>query len=96
MSKHTLFTRKVKLKICVGIFLIVGLCGTLFFIRSSAFLDWVERRLETELKNRMDNTYRARIGKIEGEYLREHQHQKHGDFQGKHTGNLHGKSHIQI
>ena len=69
MSKHTLFTRKVKLKIFVGIFLIVGLCGTLFFIRSRTFLNWVEGRLETELQNRIDDTYTADIGKIEGNIL---------------------------
>ena len=69
MSKHTLFTRKVKLKIFVGVFLIVGLCGTFFFIRSRTFLDWVEGRLETELKNRITEDYKASIGKIEGNIL---------------------------
>ncbi|MCY3721025.1 MAG: translocation/assembly module TamB domain-containing protein [Candidatus Poribacteria bacterium] len=69
MSKHTLFTRKVKLKIFVGLFFIVGLCGAFFFIRSSTFLDWVEGRLETELKNRIDATYTANVGKIEGNIL---------------------------
>ncbi|MXV84621.1 hypothetical protein F4Z98_14765 [Candidatus Poribacteria bacterium] len=69
MSKHTLFTRKVKLKIFVGLFFIVGLCGAFFFIRSTTFLDWVEGRLETELKNRIDATYTANVGKIEGNIL---------------------------
>ena len=67
--KSALFLRKVKLKICIGILLLVGLCGTFFFIRSSTFLDWVEGRLETELKNRMDATYTANVGKIEGNIL---------------------------
>ena len=58
-----------KISIFVGIFLIVGLCGTLFFIRSRTFLDWVEGRLETELKNRINATYTANIGKIEGNIL---------------------------
>ena len=57
------------ISIFVGIFLIVGLCGTLFFIRSRTFLDWVEGRLETELKNQIDDTYTANIGKIEGNIL---------------------------
>ena len=57
------------ISIFVGIFLIVGLCGTLFFIRSRTFLDWVEGRLETELKNRIDATYTANIGRIEGNIL---------------------------
>ena len=67
--KSALFLRKVKLKIFVGIFLIVGLCGTLFFIRSRTFLDWVEGRLETELKNRIDSSYTATVGNIEGNIL---------------------------
>ena len=57
------------LSICVGTFLIVGLCGTLFFIRSRTFLDWVEGRLETELKNRISPNYTANVGKIEGNIL---------------------------
>ena len=69
MSKRTLFPRKVKLKIFVGLFLIVGLCGTFFFVRSRTFLDWVERRLETELKNRIDTNYRVNVGNIEGNIL---------------------------
>ena len=67
--KSALFLRKVKLKICIGILLVVGLCGTFFFIRSSTFLEWVEGRLETELKNRIDSTYTANVGKIEGNIL---------------------------
>ncbi len=61
--------RLQKISIFVGIFLIVGLCGTLFFIRSRTFLDWVEGRLEIELKNRIDTNYKASIGKIEGNIL---------------------------
>ena len=57
------------ISIFVGIFLIVGLCGTLFFIRSRTFLDWVEGRLETELKNRIDSSYTANVGNIEGNIL---------------------------
>ncbi len=67
--KAALFFRKVKLKIFVGIFLIVGLCGAFFFVRSQTFLDWVEGRLETELKNRIAGDYTANIGKIEGNIL---------------------------
>ena len=67
--KSALFLRKVKLKICFGIFLIVGLCGTLFFIRSRPFLDWVEERLETELKNRINTHYTVNVGNIEGNIL---------------------------
>ena len=67
--KVKLKTRKVKLKIFVGLFLMLGLCGTFFFIRSRTFLDWVEGRLETELKNRIDTTYTANVGKIEGNIL---------------------------
>ena len=58
-----------KIPIFVGLFLIVGLCGTFFFIRSRTFLDWVEGRLETELKNRITEDYKASIGKIEGNIL---------------------------
>ena len=57
------------ISIFVGIFLIVGLCGTFFFIRSSTFLDWVEGRLEIELKNRIDTHYTANVGNIEGNIL---------------------------
>ncbi len=67
--KAALFFRKVKLKIFVGIFLIVGLCGAFFFVRSRTFLDWVEGRLETELKTRITGDYTANIGKIEGNVL---------------------------
>ena len=56
------------ISICIGILLFVGL-GTFFFIRSSTFLEWVEGRLETELKNRIDGTYTANVGKIEGNIL---------------------------
>ena len=58
-----------KISIAIGLFLIVGVCGTFFFIRSRTFLDWVEGRLETELKNRITDDYKASIGKIEGNIL---------------------------
>ncbi len=61
--------RLLKISIFLGIFLIVGLFGTFFFIRSQTFLNWVERRLETELKNRITDDYTASIGKIEGNIL---------------------------
>ena len=61
--------RLQKTSIFVGIFLIVGLCGAFFFVRSQTFLDWVEGRLETELKNRITGDYTANIGKIEGNIL---------------------------
>lgn len=57
------------ISIFVGLFLIVGLCGTFFFIRSRTFLDWVEGRLETELKNRIDTDHTAKVGNIEGNIL---------------------------
>ncbi|MDD9974443.1 MAG: AsmA family protein, partial [Candidatus Poribacteria bacterium] len=61
--------RLLKISIFIGIFLIIGLFGTFFFIRSQTFLNWVERRLETELKNRITDDYTASIGKIEGNIL---------------------------
>ena len=61
--------RLQKTSIFAAIFLVVGLCGALFFIRSRTFLEWVEGRLETELKNRINDTYTANIGKIEGNIL---------------------------
>lgn len=61
--------RLQKISIFVGVFLIVGLCGAFFFIRSRTFLDWVEGRLETELKNRIDTNYTANVGDIEGNIL---------------------------
>ncbi|MDE0467405.1 MAG: translocation/assembly module TamB domain-containing protein [Candidatus Poribacteria bacterium] len=61
--------RLLKISIFLGIFLIIGLFGTFFFIRSQTFLNWVERRLETELKNRITDGYTASIGKIEGNIL---------------------------
>ena len=61
--------RLQKISIFIGIFLIIGLFGTFFFIRSQTFLNWVEGRLETELKNRITDDYTASIGKIEGNIL---------------------------
>ena len=58
--------RLQKISIFLGIFLIIGLCGTFFFIRSQTFLNWVEGQLEIELKNRIKGDYTASIGKIEG------------------------------
>ena len=58
-----------KISIFVGIFLIVGLCGTFFFIQSRTFLGWVEGRLEIELKNRITDDYTASIGDIKGNIL---------------------------
>ena len=55
-----------KISIFLGISLIILLCGTLLFIRSETFLNWVEKRLETELKNRMTDDYTISIGSIEG------------------------------
>ena len=60
--------RLKKISIFVGIFLIAGVCGTLFFIRSRTFLDWVEGRLAAELQNRITDAT-ARIGNIEGNIL---------------------------
>ena len=58
-----------KISIFVGIFLVVGLCGAFFFIQSRTFLDWVEGRLEIELKNRITDDYTASIGDIKGNIL---------------------------
>ena len=60
--------RLKKISVFIGIFLVVGLCGTLFFIRSRTFLNWVEGRLAAEIQNRITNTT-ARIGNIEGNIL---------------------------
>lgn len=48
---------------------IAFICGAFFFIRSRTFLDWVERRLEVELGNRIINGYTADIGEIHGNIL---------------------------
>ena len=48
---------------------IILICGTFLFIRSGTFLDWVEARLEVELKNQITDSYTADIGKIEGNIL---------------------------
>ena len=55
-----------KIAIFLGIFIILALCGGFFFVRSDAFLDWVETRLESELDNRIAEGYTADIGKITG------------------------------
>lgn len=61
--------RLQKISIFLGIFLIIGLCGTFFFIRSETFLNWVEKRLKTELENRIAKHYTANIGDIKGNIL---------------------------
>lgn len=55
-----------KIAIFLGIFIILALCGGFFLIRSDAFLNWVEKRLETELRNRTTDDYTVSIGNIEG------------------------------
>ena len=55
-----------KIAIFLGIFIILAGCGGFFFIRSDAFLNWVEKRLESELENRIAKGYTADIGDIKG------------------------------
>ena len=58
----------IKIFVCLSIAFI---CGAFFFIRSETFLDWVEERLEVEIRNRITDGYTADVGKITREYLRE-------------------------
>ena len=55
-----------KIAIFLGIFIILVLCGGFFFVRSDAFLNWVETRLESELANRIAEGYTADIDDIKG------------------------------
>jgi len=55
-----------RISIFLGIFIILALCGTFFFLRSETFLNWVETRLALELENRIAKGYTAEIGKIKG------------------------------
>ena len=55
-----------KISIFIGIPLIILLCGALVFVQSETFRDWVEKRLETELRNRLTDDYTISIGNIEG------------------------------
>ena len=61
--------RVKKIAISLGIFFIIGLCGTFFFIHSNRFLNWVETRLATELEHLLKDGYTANIGDIEGSIL---------------------------
>ena len=68
-SKIKRFWRPANL---IKIFLFLGIvcvCGVFFFIRSDAFLNWVEGQLETELKNRIMGDYTVDVGKIKGNIL---------------------------
>ena len=58
-----------KISIILGITLIIVLCAGFLFIRSEAFLNWVEKRLETELESRITKGYTADIGNIKGSIL---------------------------
>ena len=55
-----------KIAIFLGIFIILVFCGGFFFVRSDAFLKWVEGRLESELASRITQGYTADVGDIEG------------------------------
>ena len=55
-----------KIAIFLGIFIILGLCGGFFFVRSDAFLKLVEKRLESELGSRIAEGYTADIDDIKG------------------------------
>ena len=46
--------------------MIILLCGALLFVQSETFRVWVEKRVETELRNRLTDDYTISIGKIEG------------------------------
>ena len=68
-SKIRRFWRPTNL-IKIFVFLSIAfICGAFFFIRSRTFLDWVEGRLEFELRNRITNSYTADIGEIQGNVL---------------------------
>ena len=55
-----------RISIFLGIFIILALCGTFFFLRSDAFLNWVETRFASELERRMAEGYTAKVGEIKG------------------------------
>ncbi len=55
-----------RISIFLGIFIILALCGTFFFLRSDAFLNLVETRLASELESRIAKDYTAEIGEIKG------------------------------
>ena len=55
-----------KISIILGISLVIVLCGAFFFLRSDAFLNWVETRLESELESRITKGYTADVGDIKG------------------------------
>ena len=55
-----------KISIFLGISFIILLCGALVFVQSETFLNWVEKRLETELKNRLTDDYTISVEDIEG------------------------------
>ena len=46
--------------------MILALCAGFFFLRSDAFLNWVETRLASELQSRIKDDYTADIGDIKG------------------------------
>ncbi|MXV74535.1 hypothetical protein F4Z99_09670, partial [Candidatus Poribacteria bacterium] len=58
-----------KIAIFFGIFIILALCGGFFFSRSDTFLNWVEKRLATELEYRLTDDYKASVGDIKGSIL---------------------------
>ena len=58
--------RTQKISIFLGISLILLLCATLVFVQSETFLNWVEKRLATELENRLTEDYTISIGNVEG------------------------------
>ena len=55
-----------KIAIVLGIFIVLALCVGFLFIRSETFLNWVEKRIESELENRITKDYTADIGNIKG------------------------------
>ena len=68
-SKIRRFWRPANL-VKIFVFLSIAfICGAFFFIRSGTFLEWVEGRLEVELRERITNDYTADIGEIKGNIL---------------------------
>ena len=55
-----------KISIILGISLVIVLCGAFLFLRSDAFLNWVETRLASELESRIAKGYKAVVGDIKG------------------------------
>ena len=62
------FVRSKILRIAFAFFSI-ALIGGALFIQSDAFMNWVKQRVESEIRNRIADTYTVTIGKITGNVL---------------------------